>query len=45
LKEEHFVMTAGAFLALLGVGATSFEMTGAAVVLWLLALFVLGHGG
>lgn len=44
MREEQFIMTAGAFSALLGVGTVSFEMTGAAVVLWLLALFVLGHG-
>ena len=38
-------MTAGAVLALLGVGAVSFEAPVASVVLWALALFVIGHGG
>lgn len=38
-------MTAGTLLALLGVGAVSFEATVPAVVLWALALFVMWHGG
>jgi hypothetical protein len=38
-------MTAGAVLALLGVGAVSFEATWSAVLLWTLAFVAFWHGG
>lgn len=38
-------MTAGAVLALLGVGAVAFEATWAAVIFWVLAFCVMWHGG
>jgi hypothetical protein len=38
-------MTAGTVLALLGVVAVSFEAPVAAPVLWVLALYLMWHGG